>query len=330
MTKSFSIASVTVAYNGAAVLRQHLDSIKRQSRGLDEIVIVDNASTDDTLGILAADYPQVTLLPLSENSGVGGGLAAGLAYAALAKKHDWVWIFDQDSVPSPDALEQLLSGLRHLPEREDNIAILAPVCVNPETGMTYPGLSWRGSRFVTVPAASQPITFVDMVISSGTLIRREAVVEVGLPRQDFFMDFVDYEHCLRLRRHGFDIAVVRDSVLEHAIGAPATFNLFGRPKSWADHAPWREYYMARNEVFTIWQYRPELATKAFVLYRLAQHALGVLLFGKRKLECLRMIWRGIFDGRAGRLGIRYAPGQEKPLFSDARSVQTESFVGKTI
>ena len=329
MTKPYSIASVTVAYNGASVLRQHLASLRGQSRALDEIVVVDNASTDETLHLLASEYPQVTVLHQPTNGGVGGGLAAGLAYAALEKQYDWVWIFDQDSVPSPDALERLLCGLQHLHEAKDRTAILAPVCVHPETGMSYPALSWRSARFVTVPASTaQPVTFVDMVISSGSLMRREAVEEAGLPRRDFFIDFVDYENCLRLRRHGFQIAVVNDSTLEHAIGTPTTFNILGRDISWADHAPWREYYMARNEVFTIWQYHPRLATKAFVFYRLVQHALGVLLFGKRRLECLRMMGRGVLDGRAGRLGIRFLPEMETHRASITSPVQTGSFVGK--
>jgi rhamnosyltransferase len=326
MTNPTLIASVTVAYNGASVLRQHLESLKQQTRKLDEIVVVDNSSTDATLHLLASEYPEVTVLHLPANGGVGGGLAAGLAYAALEKKCDWVWLFDQDSVPAPHALERLLSGLQHLNDAKESTAILAPVCRNTNTGMTYPALSWRGSRFVTVPfSLNLPITFVDMVISSGSLMRREAIAEAGLPRKDFFMDFVDYEHCLRLRRHGFRIAVVRDSTVEHAIGAPTTFNILGRDKSWADHAPWREYYMARNEVFTIWQYRPKLATKAFVLYRLAYHALGILLFGRQKLECLRMIWRGVLDGRAGRLGIRFLPGIEADRSSTAHAVRTGSF-----
>jgi rhamnosyltransferase len=156
--------------------------------------------------------------------------------------------------------------------------------------------------------AIEPITFVDCVISSGSLIRREGVEAVGLPRVDFFMDFVDYEYCLRLRRHGFRVAIVRDSILDHEIGELKTFNILGRKKYWGDHAPWREYYMARNETFTIWKNYPQFATKLSVLRRLLHHALGIVLFGKRKLSCLTMMWRGFHDGRAGRLGKRVLPG----------------------
>lgn len=165
---------------------------------------------------------------------------------------------------------------------------------------------------------SQPITFVDCVISSGSLVRREAVEAVGMPRVDFFMDFVDYEYCLRLRRNGFRIAVVRDSILDHEIGEQTSFNILGRKKFWADHAPWREYYMARNETFTIWQHYPQLTIKAFVVYKFAHHALGIVLLGKQKLACLKMMCRGFLDGRAGKLGIRFLPEKvEQPHSLDS-------------
>src|SRR5579885_3621918 len=98
-----SIASVTVAYNGTAVLRRHLNSLRKQTRKLDEIIVVNNASTDDTMAVLRSEYPEVRVLEQPDNQGVGGGLATGLSYAALNRRHDWVWLFDQDSVPEPDA-----------------------------------------------------------------------------------------------------------------------------------------------------------------------------------------------------------------------------------
>lgn len=306
MAKEVSVASVTVAYNGGDVLPRHLDALKRQTRKLDEIVVVNNASTDDTLSLLNAEYPEVTVLNQVLNGGVGGGYAAGLAYAALTKRYDWVWLFDQDSVPAQDALERLLLGLQHLDGIAQNTAILAPKCVHYATQYTYPGFSWRGKRFMpTMGTGEQPTTLVDLVMSSGSLIRREAIEAAGLPRADFFMDFVDYEHCLRMRRHGFSIAIVGDSILEHAVGEPAKFDVFGRTKYWTDHVPWREYYKTRNLIFTMWQYYPSFTVKGITMYRLCRHAFGVVVFGKRKLACLRMIYYGLMDGLTGRLGIRF-------------------------
>ena len=78
MTSTHSVASVTVATNAAHLLPRQLDALKRQSRKLDEIVVVDNASTDDTVDMLASQYPEVKVLRLPENGGVGGDMPRDL------------------------------------------------------------------------------------------------------------------------------------------------------------------------------------------------------------------------------------------------------------
>jgi rhamnosyltransferase len=145
---------------------------------------------------------------------------------------------------------------------------------------------------------------VDSVISSGTLVRREAVEKAGVPREDLFMDFVDHEYCLRLRRAGYQIAIISASQLEHEIGSMQQNTFLGIHHAWSRHAPWREYYMARNEVFTIWKYFPNWRSKWFTARRLMRHAVAILLFGKQRVSCLRMMWEGYRDGLAQRLGIR--------------------------
>jgi GT2 family glycosyltransferase len=302
MQKTVAVASITIAYNGEKLLSQHLESLLNQTRALDEIIVVNNASTDETAELLRKSYPQITVIDLPFNTGVGGGYAAGLEYAIQQKSYDWIWLFDQDSVPDADTLERLLQVRNRLNGQGNQTAVLAPRCVNACTQREYPGLLWNsGWKPVTL---SQPLTFVDAVISSGSLIRSSAIRTAGPPRKDFFIDYVDLEHCLRLRSAGFSIAVVRDAVLRHALGSPrlVTFASFNRV--WADHEPWREYYKARNEVFTIWTHYPNLASKLSVIRRLVRHALGVLLFGKQKQACLKMMYLGIVDGLAGRLGIR--------------------------
>jgi len=305
VTNRPSIASVTVLYNGADVLPRQLHALKRQTRKLDEMIVVDNASSDDSVRLLKADFPEVTILNQPKNTGVGGGFSVGLDYAATRKSHDWIWLLDQDSLPADDSLERLLEAFDDLGDQADSVAILASMCTNAKAKLGYPPLVWRhGLRNPPVNTRHQPIAFADSVISSGTLLRREAVEKVGLPRSDFFMDFVDHEYCLRLRRHGYKIAVVPASRFEHAIGEPCRIRVLGFEKSWSNHVPWRKYYMTRNEIFTVWKYDPDWRTKCRVTLRMLRHATGILLFGKDKLACLAMMYRGFADGRAGRLGIR--------------------------
>src|ERR1700687_103493 len=213
---TLSVASVTVAFNAEQVLPRQIDALLGQTRPLQEIIVVDSASSDGTAAVVAERYPQVTLLRMSENLGQAGGWSVGLSYAALSKRHDWIWTFDNDSVPQTDTLEALLDGVETF---GSDVGIVAPMAIHPETATCYTPYLWRNG-FVkpSVELLQRPIWFADMVIASGCLIRRDVVEKIGWPRTDFFIDFVDFEYCLRARSSGYKIAVIGRAKLGHEIG----------------------------------------------------------------------------------------------------------------
>lgn len=305
---NLSTASVTTAYNAASVLPRQLDALLRQTRPLQEIVVVDNGSTDGTSEMLAKRYPQVTVLRMKENLGAAGAWAAGLAYTALNKGHDWVWSFDDDSVPPAESLADLLQGIATLNGGQCEIGMIAPMPVHQETKTFYPPLFWRdGFIKPNAEQMQEPVWFADMVIASGCLIRREVVEGIGLPRADFFMDFFDFEYSLRARSHGYKIAVIPRAELKHEIGNARKVWWGGRSRLWPGYAPWREYYYSRNMAYAGWHLYPNRATKRFVIGHLARHAGAVALFSPRKLACIGKMFQGFCDGYRGRLGIRFRP-----------------------
>jgi GT2 family glycosyltransferase len=285
-----------------------MDALLRQTRPLQEIVVVDNASTDGTRELLADRYPQVRILPMPENVGVGGAVAAGMVYAAVEKRHDWVWTFDADSTPNDDALEALLEGTESLGNTDGEVGMAAGLAIHKETDTCYPPLLWH-EGFVDPPPQllRQPIWFADLVMGSGCMVRREVVEKVGVPRADFFMYFLDYEYCLRVRSYGYRIAVITRSHFAHEVGNARKVRLPGYSRLWSDHAPWQEYYMSRNIMYAAWRLHPSPATKRFAVRHLARHAGGVLLFGSRKLACLKRMVQGVWDSHRERLGVRFLP-----------------------
>jgi GT2 family glycosyltransferase len=303
-----SIASVTVSYNAAKVLPRQMDALLRQTRPLQEIVVVDNASNDGSTAALAKLYSQVTVLQMSENVGAGGALAAGIEYATLKKRHDWVWTFDDDSVPNDNALEALLGGTQSLASINGELGMAASLPIHRETGACYPPLLWRdGFVKPSEEMLATPVWFADLVIVSGCMVRREVVEKIGLPRADFFMDFIDFEYCLRARARGFKIAVITGSQIAHEIGNSREVHLPGYSHLWCEHQPWREYYISRNIAYAAWWLYPSRRTKYFVVRHLARHAGAVLLFGSHKVACLRKMAQGFSDGFRGKLGIRFRP-----------------------
>ena len=303
-----SIATVTFAHNAAHLLPRQVDALLRQSRTVQEIIVVDNASTDGTRVLLAEKYPQVTVLRMPENLGAAGAWAPGLAYAALEKQHDWVWTFDDDSVPETDVLDALLDGIETLGKNGADVGIVAPIPVHRKTGVCYPPYLWRdGYVKPSAELLRQPIWFADLVIASGCMVRRDVVESIGVPRADFFMDFFDFEYCLRARSHGYKIAVINGSRLLHEIGEGREVRLPGYSRLWPDQPPWREYYMTRNLAYSAWWLYSNRGTRRFAACHLAKHALGVALFSSHKLACLRKMGQGFHDGVRASLGIRFRP-----------------------
>jgi GT2 family glycosyltransferase len=288
------------------MLPGHLEALQSQGCALSQIVVVDNASTDGTVEFVSKRYPNVNVIRLDKNEGVSGGYCAGLEYA-LERGYDWAWLLDQDSKPVPRTVEKLLAEYEAFPEPE-KLGLIAPLPVDEETGEAYPLFLWEERQRKVFPELrGGGLTLVDMVISSGSLIRLDAVRKAGLPRRDFFMDFVDYEHCLRLRRNGFLIGVVKGCAMLHTIGHPRSVTFLGRQKSWLTHPAWRDYYKVRNRAFVVWQEFPSPKAKAFVVYQLLKQMAGSLLYDPQKITRIGLMWRGFWDGVKGRLGPTVQP-----------------------
>jgi glycosyltransferase involved in cell wall biosynthesis len=107
-------AAIVVTHNRLALLKENLNALRGQTRMPDEIIVVNNGSTDGTAEWLKSQ-PGLTVVP-QENLGSSGGQFTGIK-TAYARGHDWFWCMDDDVVPKPDALEQLLNCARASDER---------------------------------------------------------------------------------------------------------------------------------------------------------------------------------------------------------------------
>ena len=304
------VAVVVVTYNRRDLLRSCLHSLTAQSRPVDRVVVVDNASTDGTYEELTRS-DAVDLVRLDQNRGSAGGFAAG-GEAARAGECDWIWLVDDDAEPAPDALERLLaSGSADNPA----VAALCPAVVLPDgtIDLKHRG-TWRGRprplpASLYVSGTASPVDFFTWV---GPLLRASAARAAGPPMAELFIWADDYEYSFRVRRQGELHLVPGSRVVHHdARGSHHTrrSRLVNRLTGW-DYEPapyaafWRNLCGIRNYVWLKRRYEDQSALGA--AGTTAQFMLKALLYDDRPLQRLRWLARFARDGRRGHF-VRFGP-----------------------
>ena len=97
----YKIAAVVVTYNRLALLQECITSLRNQTRKLDEIIVVNNSSTDGSFEWLNLQNDLAVIT--QENSGSAGGQHTGIK-TAYEHGHDWIWCMDDDCIASKNAL----------------------------------------------------------------------------------------------------------------------------------------------------------------------------------------------------------------------------------
>ncbi len=240
--------------NDEHVIEHSLRAIQNQQRRVDAILIVDNGSTDATLD---RTFPEnVSIIRHGENLGTSGSVRAGMSFA-LDKGFDWIWIFDADSAPRPEALRRLLEFYSRLPrEKQNRVHRLASLPVDVVNHHECHGmlLTPSGMKNAKAPPDSEPYECVG-THWTGSLFRTDAIRQVGLPPFDYVLDWGDHEYGYRAMVGGWLTYIVPCSILDHNIDKSPTFDIYTKVRfgpiafSVRDLPPIRLYYIIRNEIF---------------------------------------------------------------------------------
>lgn len=292
-----AICGVVVTYHPDASVVENLRAVVAEC-GL--VIVVDNGSPPETCAKLGA-IAGVELLALGSNLGLGVALNRG-AERAFSLGRDWIVTFDQDSRPQPGMVPKLWQ----LHERLPKAALIGPRLEEPGFGHVqyrpvcrHPDLPVCFRR----PLAECDLDDVTMVITSGSLMELAPWRELGGFDESLFIDYIDIDYCLRLRRAGRSVALASGAVLVHHLGRRKSAHVMGRDFRPMHHAPFRHFYMARNRVHT-WR-RHALAVPhwalfdfCFAVYNYAR----VLAFEDQRWAKVKAIVRGTWHGLLGRAG----------------------------
>jgi len=214
-----TVAAVVLNYNGwrdTVTCVRALEAMQPPPR----IVVVDNASTDESPAMIRLHCPQVELL----QSPVNGGFAAGnnLAMSMLMHDVEFIWLINNDAVCESGALQALLTRMRNDP----GLGAVGSVVLSGDGRKL---LAWGGGRVHYLLGISRHVHRkgrLDFITGASMMLRSRALQSVGLFDEWFFLYWEDVDLCVRLRNAGWRLAVAQDSIIRHKEGA--SFEAFAR------------------------------------------------------------------------------------------------------
>ena len=229
-----------VSWNTRDLLDQCLKSIFETTMGIDfEVIVVDNASSDNSMEMVRRKYPQVTVIENKDN--VGFPKANNQAFQVSTGRYFLLL--------NPDTIchDRSLTGLTEFLDDHQKAGAVGPLVLNSDKTMQY---SWakfptvwnellgRLDRRIdnadypqTVSAARYMGPFkVDWVGGCCLMIRREAVEQIGLMDESFFMYCEETDWCYRLHKAGWQVCVNPDYEIIH-LGGQSSKQINGKSQS---------------------------------------------------------------------------------------------------
>ena len=272
------VLAIVVSYNGLYKTRHGVNALREQ---VGHVHIVDNGSEAESLAILDAleQDPHVTIQRLSENRGVGHALNLGVN-RARELGYSWLLTMDQDSVVDRSMIEAYEAAIGRHPDW---------VCLAP--------------TLVTNGKEKEPgNTLIGSAITSGNLVRVSVFDTIGLYDEGFFIDSIDFDFSLRLRKAGYSVYRVPGAVMQHRVGEAADVPRFLQ-RFYAQHPAVRRYYMCRNFLYMAERYFvrfPKFIAKLALVQVI--HMVLVGIFDPTPLKSYRAMARGVGDYFARRIG----------------------------
>ena len=276
------IAAVVVLYNPDSDILNNINTYINQ---VDKLFVIDNSenfipSLIDKIQLLN----NVEYVYNHSNIGIAAALNIG-AKKADAENFEYLLTMDQDSKASSEMVAELLKCF----SIDSRIAIVSPF--------------HKLIKNITAKQKNNICHQVLTTMTSGNLVKIKNLKEIGLYKEDFFIDYVDHEICLRMNKMGFKVYQNNETLLSHSLGElKQKFFLFKKVYP-THHSPLRLYYRTRNRLYVLNSYKKE-----FPLYcindfvNFIKEFIKIILFESQRRKKLFMIYQGFIDFKKRNFG----------------------------
>jgi N-acetylglucosaminyl-diphospho-decaprenol L-rhamnosyltransferase len=210
-----SLAVVVVCHDSADVVTPTLVAVESQLAESDELVVVDNASTDGTVRTVRSKTPSARVIPCDANLGFGGGCARGAAETSAPL----LLFLNPDAVAAPGSLDQLRAAAADHPHWGAWQALVTlPGGTHVNTAgnpVHFLGFAWAGDHDRSVTNFDGPPREVASASGAALVVRRHAWEAVGGFDERYFLYGEDVDLSLRLRLDGWAIGLVPSARVAH-------------------------------------------------------------------------------------------------------------------
>lgn len=217
MVEELNLIHVTVAYNSSVDLEILFRKIGIQGENVHRIICVDNsareeAEVNENLCCNFNIIPgyQIKYLKTRENLGSACGFAIAMQIA-MNEGADWIWLHDQDGYPTKDCISKIKKYLT------TGSGIFAPQVIDENNSFLSVFYGNYNKRWILSSLTlKDDLTPVDVAGTAGLIISRKVVEAIGVYDYiHFFVGFEDFDYCLRAKKYGFKIIVIKDSLYFH-------------------------------------------------------------------------------------------------------------------
>jgi len=289
LNNNFKIAVVIVTFNRCDELVKTITAIQNQGILENDIIVINNNSTDTTKNILDSNYKNIQSIHLNENIASAGGFSKGMQ-TAFEKGYDWVWLFNDDSRPVEGSLQSILAHLN-----SDKIQIGLLKIANKDENNKAVLLYWNGVRKPVYVDVSNDIVQTDLITFDGCIISKKTIEKIGYCDPLYFMGTYEFDYCLKAKDAGIGVYTLPNGLIEDG-------KLGGKNGT----PPWRQYYNTRNHLWLALNRKSIIIFKGWLL-REIKYTLSIILSGDKKIMRLVFKLRAIRDAFLNKRGKRYDP-----------------------
>lgn len=267
------VIAVVVTFNRQKLLAECITALRNQTYGIDKILVINNGSSDNTEYWLK--HQQDLEFFTQKNIGSGGGFHTGIKMA-YEQNYDWIWLMDDDGYPKEDALENLLEGT------EDTICLRNCAVINKEDRKSF---VWKTGNYSCINEVTEPVIKNFAHPFNGTLLHKDIIKKVGLPKKELFIwgDETEYYHRI-ITKYKIPFYTKTNSIHYHPASA------YSYKKDWDYRSNWKMYFYVRNRFHilkTRFSKKPAIAFFIYMAFLLSFTGV-ILLF--QKSHKFKKVW----------------------------------------